>query len=95
MLLLRCEQTDQIDEPRQHSDRVGAAAESKQIYPVAILIVSHQELVGIQNIGIEAVTGGQAKNTFCLVLESGPGTTIANCPDAGIIEGDLRIVFLP
>src|SRR6202035_3535613 len=87
------QQSDHVNEGREHAHGVGAAAEAEQPDPVAVLVGLAQEAVGGEDILIEAGAGRQAEDAVGLLLQSFPGALQADGADAGMIKHPLVLVL--
>jgi hypothetical protein len=89
--LLRVQQPDEVQEAREHPDRIGSAAEREQVDVVFILVIANEEFVCTEDIVIESITGRQAKHAFGVALNAAPGVALTDCTDAGVIIDGLSL----
>ena len=74
---------------RQHPDRIGAPAVSKEIHLVPRLIVIHQVSIGFLNVGLYSRAG--RSHSYLLNPAFGRAPQGAVGADSRIVEGDLSI----
>lgn len=83
------EQSDLVDQPRQHPHGVGAARKPEQVDAVAGLVMPDQEQVGLQHLVVEAIAGGQPHDGGEILHQLAPRVRPRQRADAGIVKHHL------
>ncbi len=87
--LLRRDQPDFVDQPRQHPHAVGAAGKAEQVDVVAFAVMVDQEQIGGEHLVIEAVAGGEPEDGAEILLQLLPRIRPRQRADARIVKHHL------
>ena len=87
--LLRRDQSDFVDQPRQHPHGIGAAGKAEQKDLVAGLPGADQEVVGREHVVIEPIAGGEPQDGVEILLELVPRIRPRQRADPRIVIDDL------
>ena len=93
--LLRRDQADLVNQPRQHPHGIGAAGKAEQIDLVAMLIIARQEVIGREHVVIEPIAGGEPQDGVEILLQLVPRIRPRQRADPRIVINQLpRLGFL-
>lgn len=87
--LLRRDEPDLVDQPRQHPHGIGAAGEAEQIDLVVLLPVVDQEGIGREHVVIEPIAGGEPEDRVEILLELVPRIRPRQRADPRIVIDEL------
>ena len=87
--LLRRDQPDFVDQPRQHPHGIGAAGKAEQIDMVAGLIIVDQEGIGREHVVIEPIAGGEPQDGVEVLLQLVPRVRPLQRADPRIVKHQL------